>query len=70
MSEEKISIRNPEYKTLLDRKARLPTFDEWYEAKHGHAWESNNNGKLIHLVMLDLSRHMREYITEMARAVG
>lgn len=54
-------------------KQYLPTFDEWYAALHAghtfdqdHAWPKHTLIEMMH----ELTRYMRDYITDMARISG
>lgn len=44
-----------------------PSFDEWYQAKEGHDFDSWAEEQLISRVMKHLARSMRDYATNMAR---
>lgn len=51
---------------------KLPTFDEWFEAKHGGPWDHfyEKPGTLISLSFRALSRELREYTSEMMQRLA
>lgn len=49
-------------------KQPIPTFDEWFAAKHhGMSFDQVHHADSIHGAMVALSRYMRDYISEVAR---
>jgi hypothetical protein len=48
----------------------IPTFDEWFEKKYGATFEKMHMAGWMPITtsMKELSRYMREYVSEMAGA--
>nr|WP_187148325.1 hypothetical protein [Janthinobacterium sp. Marseille] len=46
-----------------------PTFDEWFKNKHGSSFDDihKQNGCLIAEYMFELSKAMRQYVSEMVQ---
>lgn len=56
--------------TLVVGPPPLPSFDEWYAVKYnGSSFErdSMHNGQRYDAFMRELTRHLRDYTTDMAR---